>query len=131
VVNEGPGRSSATPEFVILFPSSTANNGSPLLPAEQSLQIPDETWLQFDSEQGVETLWLVLSAEPVRELEAAKRFVNKKSKGLISDPAVTSGVQQFLASHTGARPKAEKSDTLTTLKIPGNLLLYPVKLEHH
>jgi serine/threonine protein kinase len=132
VVNEGPARASATPEFVILFPSSTANNGSPLLPAEQSLQIPDETWLQFDSEQGVETLWLVLSAEPVPELEAAaKRFVNKKSKGLISDPAVTSGVQQFLASHSGTRPKAEKSDTLTTLKIPGKLLIYPVKLEHH
>jgi serine/threonine protein kinase len=132
VLNEGPTRAAATPEFVVLFPSFTSNDGSPRLSAEQTLQIPEQSLIQFDPEQGIETLWLVFSEEPVPELDAAaKRFVNEQSKGLITDTAVNSGVQQFLSGQSAARARAEKSSTLTTLKIPGMLLLYPVTLELH
>jgi hypothetical protein len=130
VLNEGPGTSS-TPEFVILFPSSTANSGSALLRAETRVQIPQEEWFQFDAEQGTEKLWLVFSQNAIPELENLRRFVNPKFKGLINDPAENKVVQSFLEARSTARPKVEKSDIVTTLRSSGELLLYAVKLEHH
>jgi serine/threonine protein kinase len=129
VLNEGP--TSAQPEFVTLFPSSTANKGSPFLDAEQLVQIPENSWIRFDAQQGVEKLWLVFSEEAVPELEAVKEFANPQTRGLITDPARNQGVQNFLATHSTTKPSAEKGDTQTTLKSPGKLLVYAVKLEHH
>ena len=45
ILNEGPREASAPPEFVLLFPSSTANKGSPLVTAEQVVQIPGKSWI--------------------------------------------------------------------------------------
>ena len=128
VLNEGPG--SAQPEFVVLFPSPTANHGSPLLHAEQLVQIPEQTWFRFDTQQGVEKLWLIFSADAVPELEAVKQFANPQAKGLITDVAQNRAVQSFLSGST-SKPTADKSETLTTLKSAGKQLIYPIKLEHH
>ena len=128
VLNEGPG--SAQPEFVVLFPSPTANRGSQLLHAEQLVQIPEQTWFRFDTQQGVEKLWLIFSADAVPELEAVKQFANPQAKGLITDVAQNRAVQSFLSGST-AKPTADKSETLTTLKAAGKQLIYPIKLEHH
>src|ERR1041384_3740881 len=51
ILNEGP-TTSAAPEFVTLFPSETANKGSSFLTVGDVVQIPEESWLQFDPEQG-------------------------------------------------------------------------------
>jgi hypothetical protein len=40
-------------------------------------------------------------------------------------------IQDFLTTHSATKPELEKGETLTTLKAPGKLLLYPVRLEHH
>jgi serine/threonine protein kinase len=128
VLNEGPG--SAQPEFVVLFPSPTANHGSPLLPPEQVVKIPEQSWFQFDPHQGVEKLWLVFSADAVPELEAVKQFANPKTKGLITDAAQNRAIQNFLNAST-SKPSVDKSETLTTLKTAGKQLIYPIKLEHH
>ena len=128
VLNEGPG--SAQPEFVVLFPSPTANHGSPLLPPEQVVKIPEQSWFQFDPHQGVEKLWLVFSADAVSELEAVKQFANPKAKGLITDAAQNRAIQNFLNAST-SKPSVDKSETLTTLKTAGKQLIYPIKLEHH
>jgi serine/threonine protein kinase len=128
VLNEGPG--SAQPEFVVLFPSPTANHGSPLLPPEQVVKIPEQSWFQFDPHQGVEKLWLVFSADAVPELEAVKQFANPKAKGLVTDAAQNRAIQNFLNAST-SKPSVDKSETLTTLKIAGKQLIYPIKLEHH
>jgi serine/threonine protein kinase len=130
VLNEGPSESSA-PEFVAVFPSSTANNASSLVRAEQVVQIPEQSWLKFDKEQGVEKLWLVFSEDAVPELEAVKEFANRQTQGLITDPAQNNLIQNFLSTHSATKPAYEKSETLTTLKAPGKLLVYAVKLEHH
>jgi serine/threonine protein kinase len=129
VLNEGP--TSAQPEFVTLFPSPTANKGSPFLDAEQLVQIPEKSRIRFDAQQGVEKLWLVFSEEAVSELEAVKEFANHQTRGLITDPARNQAVQNFLATHSTTKPSAEKGNTQTTLKSPGKLLVYAVKLEHH
>lgn len=131
VLNEGPPEASAQPEFVVVFPSPTANNGSPLLAAEQVVQIPEQHWLEFDTQQGVEKLWLVFAEDAVPELEAVRTFVNRQTRGLITDPARNRVVQDFLTTHSATKPAYEKSETLTTLKGTGKLLVYAIKLEHH
>ena len=131
VLNEGPPEGSAQPEFVVLFPSSTANEGSPLLAADQVVQIPQQTWFKFDKQQGTEKLWLVFSKDAVPELEAVKEFAGKRTAGLITDSARNTAVQNFLTSHSANKPEYEKGAKQTTLKIADKLLVYAVKLEHH
>jgi hypothetical protein len=131
VLNEGPPEASAQPEFVVVFPSSTANNGSPLIAAEQMVQIPEQSWLKFDAQQGTEKLWLVFAQNAVPELEAVKTFVNRTTRGLITDPAQNRMVQNFLTTHSATKPGYEKGEALTTLKTPEKLLVYAIRLEHH
>ncbi len=131
IFNEGPTNTSATPEFVVVFPSPTANQSSSLLNAGQVVQIPEKTWLQFDKQQGVEKLWLVFSEEAVPELEAAKQFANPQTKMLITDVAQNKTVQNFLTNPSLPKAGAEKGETLTTVKASGKLLVYAIKLEHH
>jgi len=116
--------------LVVLFPSPRMNGGSSFLPATQLVQIPQESWFKFDTQQGVEKLWLVFSEQPVEELEAVKDFVNTQTRGLITDPAKNQAVQNFLTTHSSHKPEVEK-DTQTTLKTPAKVLVYPVRLEHH
>ena len=129
VLNEGP--ESGQPEFVMAFPSVTANNDSPFLPAGQVVQIPEKTWLQFDKEQGVEKLWLVFSEDKVPELETARQFATAKTKNLITDAAQNKIIKNFLTTHSATKPEAEKGENLTTLKTAGKLLVYAIRLEHH
>ena len=131
ILNEGPRDGSTVPEYIILFPSSTANNGSPLLVAEQQIQIPERSWYQFDTQQGVERLWLVFSEDAVPELERVRKFATREAMGVIADMTQNKLIQDFLTTHSATKPELEKGETLTTLKTPGKLLLYPVRLEHH
>jgi serine/threonine protein kinase len=127
IVNEGP---TAEPEYVVLFPSSTTNNGSAYLAGEQLIQIPEESWIRFDAEQGVEKVWFVFAADPVPELEAVKRFANPVHKGLIGEDSIRA-VQQFLASHATSVPQSEKQQQQTFIKAPGKILVHSIRLEHH
>jgi len=129
ILNEGP--SSSLPKLVVLFPSPTANRGSSLLAAGQLAQIPELFWFRFDREQGIEKLWLVFSEAAVPELEAVKEFTNHRQRGVITDTLKNNAVQSFLTTYSTTKPEAEKGDTLTTLRMPGKILVYPVKLEHH
>ena len=130
VLNEGPTMS-AQPEFIVVFPSETANSGSSFLNAGQVVQIPEDSWLEFDKQQGVEKLWLVFSEAAVPELEALKQFANRQTKGLITDVSQNKNVKNFLTNPSLPQSEAEKGETLTTVKTGGKLLVYAVKLEHH
>ncbi len=129
VLNEGPPETSAQPEFVVVFPSSTANNGSPLVAAEQLVQIPENSWLKFDTQQGTEKLWLVFAENAVPEFEGL--FGNPQTRGLITEPSRNKVVQNFLTTHSATKPGYEKGEALTTLKTPEKLLVYAIRLEHH
>jgi hypothetical protein len=131
VVNEGPREGTNPSEFVILFPSPTANAGASVLSAGQEVQIPEQSWIEFDTQQGVERLWLIFAEEAVAELEGLKEFANRQRRGLITDATRNKSVQDFLTAHSASKPQLEKGDLLTTLKASGKFLLYPVRLEHH
>ena len=121
----------AQPKFVIVLPSPTANNGSSQITAGQVIQIPEQTWLRFDKQQGVEKLWLVFAADAVAELETLKQFANPQTRGLITDLDSNRALQNFLVAQSSQPAAVEKGATLTQLKATGKLLVYPIKLEHH
>jgi hypothetical protein len=131
ILNEGPREGSAPPEFVLLFPSPTANNGSPLLSAGQEVQIPGQSWIVFDKQQGTEILWFLFANEAVPEFEAVREFASAQTAGLITDRARNSAIQGFITTHSANKPNAEKGDKQTTVKSTGRVLLYALKLEHH
>ena len=131
IFNEGPPTASATTQYVVVFPSTTANKNSSLINAGQEIQIPEKTWLEFDKEQGIEKLWLVFSKDALAELESARQAASPVSKNLITDVSQNKVVHDFLARNSARKPDLHKSATLTTVKAPGNLLVYAIKLEHH
>ena len=131
VLNEGPANAGGTPEYVVIFPSPTANEGSEFVAANQRVQIPSETWLKFDKEQGVEKLWLVFSDQPLAELAGVKAFANAQTRGLITDAEQNKAVNNFLSSYSLSAVTPEKGDTLTTLKSASKTVVYPIRLEHH
>ena len=131
VLNEGPTRAGGGPEYVVIFPSPTANGGSEFVFANQRVQIPNQTWLRFDKEQGVEKLWLVFSDQPVSELAGVKAFATARTRGLIDDPQQNKAITRFLTSHPVNSVIPEKGDRLTTLKSTSKTVVYPISLEHH
>jgi len=131
ILNEGPANAAAAPEYVVVFPSPTANNGSEYISANQLVQIPDQSWLKFDKEQGVEKLWLVFGENPLPELEGIKAFANRQTRGLITDAQQSKAIDSFLAAHPAGKVRNEKGDTLTTLTSSEKVLVYAIKLEHH
>ncbi|HEX6042903.1 MAG TPA: serine/threonine-protein kinase [Pyrinomonadaceae bacterium] len=131
VLNEGPATTGAQPEYNAVFPTSTANNGSEVLTANQSIKIPYPSWLKFDEEQGVEKLWLVFSEQPLPEMDRVKSFASRETIGLITDAEVNKALHTFLNSHSTNKVTAEKGETVTTVKSPEKVLVYAVRLEHH
>jgi serine/threonine protein kinase len=131
VLNEGPIQTGGAREFIAVFPSSTSNAGSEVVAANQTVKIPDPSWLRFDEEQGVEKLWLVFSERAVPELESIKNFASAETAGLITDSQLTKTINSFLDSHSTVQVTAEKGETVTTLKAPKDILVYAVRLEHH
>jgi len=131
IFNEGPPAESAATEFVVTFPSTTANNNSSAIEAGQVVQIPEASWLVFDNDRGVETLWVVFSKDAISQLETARQFATPKTKNLIADVAQNRVVQNFLTTNSATKPNAERGLSLTTVKAPGNLLVYAIRLEHH
>ena len=131
VLNEGPPQPGSEPEYIAVFPSPTSNEGSEVVAANQTLKIPDRSWLKFDQEQGVEKLWLVFSDHAVPELEGIKAFASAETIGLITDAQLTKTINNFLNSHSTVKVTAEKGETVTTLKAPQDVLVYAVRLEHH
>jgi serine/threonine protein kinase len=133
ILNEGPSSAGSSPSFVVLFPSTTANEGLSYLAENQRVEIPQQSWFQFDAEAGTEKLWLVFSANALAELEAVKQFANLKDRGLIQDANLNTRVQAFLRAHSGEKPTLEKDDKLkqTSLSVTEPLLVHAIKLEHH
>ena len=131
VLNEGPASAGGGPEYVVIFPSPTANQGSEFVAANQQVQIPNQTWLKFDKEQGVEKLWLVFSDQPVSQLAGVKAFATARTRGLITDAQQNKTITSFLTSYSVNSVIPEKGDRLTTLKAVSKTVVYPIRLEHH
>jgi serine/threonine protein kinase len=133
LLNEGPAGADQTPTFNVLFPSETANNGSALLMENQQIQIPQQSWFQFDEQQGTEKIWVVWAERDVPEMEAIKGFANSQDRGIISSPGLRTILNQFLRVHSSSSPSVERNQDKkeTVVKANSELLVHAIRLEHH
>ena len=133
LLNEGPAGADQTPTFNVLFPSETANNGSALLAENQQIQIPQQSWFQFDEQQGTEKIWLVWAEKDVPELEAIKGFANSKDRGVISSPGLRTALNEFLKAHSSSKVSVERDQDKKETVVRANveILVHVIKLEHH
>ena len=133
LLNEGPEGADQTPTFNVLFPSETANNGSALLMENQQIQIPQQSWFQFDEQKGTEKIWVVWSERDVPEMEAIKGFANPKDRGIIDSPGLRTILNQFLRVHSSSSPSVERDQDKkeTVVKANSEILVHAIRLEHH
>ncbi|MCM3869633.1 MAG: serine/threonine protein kinase [Pyrinomonadaceae bacterium] len=134
LLNEGPpAGADQTPTFNVLFPSETANNGSALLKENQQIQIPQQSWFEFDEQQGTEKIWLIWTEKDVPEMEAVKGFANSKDRGVVSSPGLRTAVNEFLKAHStpGASVERDEATKDTLVRAKGEILVHVIKLEHH
>ena len=130
ILNQSPD--DANP-LQILFPSSTANGGSPLIDKNREIQIPEVSWFKFDAEQGTETLWVVWSIAAIPEFDSARKFANPADGGVISDVGLTESLRPFLIETSPDDLKIEKTDAppLTVLRSSGKIIVHGIKLAHN
>jgi len=133
VINEGPHQPNEAPEYVVLFPSPTSNKGSALLQENVNIQIPENSWFRLDSDKGTEKVWLIYATNELSDLELVREFANPKTRGLINNASVRDKVTAFLKAHAESKPMVEQSDEKkeTTLRSRGDVLVYPLALEHY
>ena len=134
IVNESPELSGGKSIFNVLFPSSTSNNNSAELSANQTVQIPERgEGFIFDAEEGTEKLWLIWSAKAVADLEALKKWANSEDRGEIKDMAQANSLRAFLLKNSATKPDVEKDEVKkqTAIKGKGDLLVKLINLEHH
>jgi serine/threonine protein kinase len=133
LLNEGPLGADQTPTFNVMFPSTTSNEGSALLTKNQPVQIPEESWFNFDGQEGTEKIWLIWTEKEVPELEAVKGFANRKDRGVVSSPGLRTAVSEFLKAHSSSKPTVERNEDKkeTVVRAPGEILVHVIKLEHH
>jgi len=133
LLNEGPPGSDQTRTFNVMFPSDTANHNSAVLIENQQIQIPQQSWFQFDGQQGTEKIWLVWAEQEVPELEAVKGFANSKDRGVISSPKLQMAVSEFLKTHSSSIASVERDEDKkeTIVKANREILVHVIKLEHH
>ena len=133
LLNEGPAEADQTPTFNVMFPTTSTNNGSALLTQNQQIQIPEQSWFNFDGQKGTEKIWLVWAEKDVPELEAVKGFANPKDRGVISSPGLRSAVNEFLKVHSTSKPTVDRDEDKkeTIVKADGDVLVQVIKLEHH
>ena len=129
LLNEGPDASGKT-TYNLLYPTPSANGGSARLAPNQQMQTG---WYVFDENQGTEKFWIVWAAEPVKELEAVKGFVNPEDRGTIKDKALADAVRDFLNGAGADKPAVEKDRVKkqTNVRGRGETMVSLVELEHH
>jgi hypothetical protein len=133
LLNEGPPESDQIPTFNVMFPSETTNHNSAVLTENQQIQIPQQSWFQFDEQQGTEKIWVVWAEKDVPEMEAIKGFANSKDRGVVSSAGLRTAVSEFLKAHStpgvSVKRDEEKKDTLVSAN--SEILVHVIKLEHH
>lgn len=132
ILNEGPHDKGQPADFVVLFPSSSSNGGSALVSQNQSIQVPERSWIKFDKEKGTERIWFVFSPTAIPELEPIRSYASQKTQGLITDAALRDHVQQFFRSDAQAKPTVERNveRKQTRISSSSNVLVHFIDLEH-
>jgi len=130
VINEGPKPRHDLPSYNVLYP---LDGGSALVAANQKIESPprQSRGYFFDKEDGTEKMWMVWAEKPVPELENVKAVANPTDKGMITNPAHVTALQDFFRRHSASKPQLEKDRQRTIVKAQGDVLVNLAELSHH
>jgi tRNA A-37 threonylcarbamoyl transferase component Bud32 len=115
----------------ILFPHPENNAAlSAAVKANQQIETQPSA---FDSNPGIEKLWVVMSARKIPELERIKHLVNSTDMGAIRDAEQSHAIQDFLKQHNDPKPLAElnKATNSVTVKARNEVLIEFIELYHN
>jgi hypothetical protein len=114
--------------FTLIFPTPARNNGSAAVKARQSVQTG---WNVFQGQPGTEQFWMVWSASPIAELEAAQEAAFQTENGSLKDAAMVRTVREFLMKNA-QKPEVIKNtgQRETVVRGLGDPLVNLVELEH-
>ncbi len=130
VINEGPEPRDGLPSYNVLYP---LDGGSAQVAANQKIESPPRQGRGyfFDQEAGTEKMWMIWADKPVPELENVKAVANPQDKGMITNRAQVTALQDFFKRHTASKPQVEKDKQRTIVKAQGDVLVNLVELSHH
>ena len=130
MVNEEKRAGTAGSTYNILFPSPEGNNGSSEVKANQQVSTSE---LMFDEKVGTEKVWIVWSANQVRELEGAIRtWENSKDLGEIKDAPSLEFLRSLFERSRATKLQVAQDETNERMNVKGNgdILVYALKLKH-
>jgi serine/threonine protein kinase len=128
VFNEGADEERGI-SFTIIYPTPATNKGSAKLDANQSMQT---NWNTFAGQPGAEQFWIVWSASPVAQLEAARDAAFGNQEGALTDAAMVRTVKEVLTKYSDPKPETTK-DTIkkqTDVHTKAEVLVKLLELEH-
>jgi len=125
VINEGPPEEDGT-TLTMVYPTPLRKN------AFVSNQPVQTNWNTFRGRAGTEKFWIVWSASPVNQLEAAKTEAFDNRKGALADPNSIRTVKEFLMTHAEPKPESTKDTTAQQTHVSGggDVLVTLAQLEH-
>jgi len=124
LVNVGPGKSHAQ-EYNILFPLPGVGQSDPNLEANKTFK---SDWAQFVDETGVEQIWIIWSAQPIRELDEIFKHASL-TRGVITNSDEIAKLQAYLKS-SNSDVIHDKEKKQTFVKGTGDILVNLVELTH-
>lgn len=125
VINEGTPDEAGT-SMTMVYPTPLRKN------AFVSSQPVQTNWNTFSGQAGTENLWIVWSASPVSQLEAAKAEAFNNRKGALADLNSIRAVKEFLTTHAEPKPQSTKDATAQQTHVSGvgDVLVKLAQLEH-
>lgn len=128
VFNEGADEKTGM-SLTIIYPTPATNKGSAKLDANQPMQT---NWNTFAGQAGTEEFWIVWSASPVAQLEAARDAAFKNQEGALTDAGMVRTVKEFLAKNSDPKQETtkDKIKQQTNVRANGEVLVKLVELEH-
>ena len=119
MLNEG------TVNYNVLFPTEPNNNH---LAANQTMQT---VRYFFDDNPGIERVWIILSAQPLSELDTICKDVAKgQQKRTITDPGQIKTIRDTIAQYSITEPVVDTSKKQSIIKGTGNVLVSLLELKH-
>lgn len=127
VFNEGANDKTAGTSFTIIYPTPNTNQGSAWIKPGSVLAT---NWNEFAGQPGTENFWIIWTASPVAQLEAAKETAFTHPEGAITDAATIGNLKLFLSRHSEPETTKDTARQQTTVRAVGDVLVKHLELEH-
>jgi tRNA A-37 threonylcarbamoyl transferase component Bud32 len=133
LVNEAPDGNGGLPTYNVLFPSPSKAGSAAVPPGQETPTPSGKDYFVFDEQQGEEKLWIIWAKASPAEMEAVKKWVNPHARGTVGDQGEVETVRSFLRKYSAAAPEVEEDEAAkrTILRNKGDVLVYPLRMQHH